>query len=422
MLVKLATLHRALEDDSLVPSFQPLVELRSGQLTGFEVLARWQHPRYGPILPANLIGLAEKHGLVTGLMHQVFRKAFKAFQGMPNQPELAVNISATQLSDLNLPNQIFRLADEAEFPLSKLMIEITETALVGNLQRAKSILEDLRDMGCRLALDDFGTGYSSLSHLQALPFHEIKIDRSFVSGVTNMRESRKIVTAIIALGHSLDLTTVGEGVETEAQRDMLLRFGCDMGQGWLYGRPVLANQLPYTLASFSQNSPRLSLADNSGFEALPVQRLSLLRAIYDGSPFGLAFLDTKLRYVAINRQLAEINGFPVEKHLGREVKEIIPEAFPCYEPYLRRALRGEAIRGVEVRRPGSRPGVPDRITLASYQPTFDEADEVIGISVAVADITDLRRSQKCAAETGQPEQELAMSVPPGIMSSVLPSA
>ncbi len=182
--------------------FQPLVELRTGRLAGFEVLARWQHPEHGPILPANFISLAEEDGLVGELLQQILRKTFQSASLFPESLVLAVNVSPSQLQDLDLPVQVRNVAEEAGFPLVRLTIEITESALLNDLGRSKAIAHKLKAIGCRLALDDFGTGYSSLAHLQALPFDELKVDRSFVSSMTNTRESRKIVAAIIGLGHS----------------------------------------------------------------------------------------------------------------------------------------------------------------------------------------------------------------------------
>jgi EAL domain-containing protein (putative c-di-GMP-specific phosphodiesterase class I) len=181
-------------------TFNLMVDLRTSRLVGFEVLARWQHPLLGPILPKNFISLAEENGLIGRLTEQVFRKAFKLAPTLPEPLSLSVNISPLHLQDLNLPHQIRAAAEEAGFPLERLTIEITESALLGNLEQARRASHDLKAMGSRLALDDFGTGYSSLGHLQALPFDEVKIDQSFITNMTNTRESRKIVTAIIGLG------------------------------------------------------------------------------------------------------------------------------------------------------------------------------------------------------------------------------
>jgi PAS domain-containing protein len=311
---------------------------------------------------------------------------------------LAVNVSPIQLQELSLSGEIREAAAAAKYPLDRLTVEITESALLTNPERARTVARKLKDMGCRLSLDDFGTGYSNPRHLQALPFDELKIDKSFVGSMHKTRESRKIVAAMIGLGHSLQLTTVAEGVETEEQAAMLLGFSCELGQGWLFGRPVTADGIPSLVARplnrissmFSTEGDQHAL---TGLEALPTHQLAQLQAIYDGAPVGLCFLDCNLRYLSINRRLADMNHAPVVAHLGRTVKEMLPKLFPIYEQYFLRALRGEAITGVEIARPATKPGEQSRMCLASYQPAWDEAGEVIGLSVSLVDITELKRAQ-----------------------------
>jgi PAS domain S-box-containing protein len=308
------------------------------------------------------------------------------------------------LRDLSLPRQIRKATEQSGFPCNRLTIEITESGLVDNFERALKITSELKAMGCALALDDFGTGYSSMCHLQALPIDELKVDRSFVAPMTNTRASRKIVAAIIGLGHSLGMVTVAEGVETEEQAEMLLWLGCGMGQGWFYGHPVTADQIPRLVRAAPRKlSTALSLHGDgwvvSSLEALPGQRLAQLQAIYDGSPVGLCFLDREFRYVSLNRRLAEMSGTRAQDYLGKKVEEMIPIIFRVAEPYLRRALQGEAIREVETIRPASRPGEPDATNLVSYQPAFDEAGEVIGIAVAVIDISERKKSEQALRES-----------------------
>jgi len=399
-----ADVIRALENDELEPCFQPVVELHTGRLAGFEVLARWNHPQLGLVLPENFISLAEKNGLIGQLTHQILSKSFLSAPVLPEPLFLAVNISPIQLQYLSLPRQIHDAAEDTVFPLQRLVVEITESALFNNLERARKIAIELREMGCMLALDDFGTGYSSLRHLQALPFDVLKIDRSFIRSMTDKRESRKIVAVIIGLGHSLGLTTVAEGVETEEQAKILLQLGCEMGQGWLYGRPLTANRIPHLVAAAAR-TPSTSLSTHgtdragSGLEALPAQRLAQLQAIYDGAPVGLCFLDRNLRYVSINRELAKFARAPVSAHLGKSVKEMVPGLFPSLEPYFLRALQGEAIRDVESSEPGIKTSEGGRTALLSYQPAFDEVGEVIGISFVAVDITARKRTEEALRES-----------------------
>jgi PAS domain S-box-containing protein len=404
MLVSLADVRSVLENDALVPCFQPIVELHTGRLAGFEVLARWNHPQLGLMLPENFISLADENGLIGLLTQQIMRKAFLSASLLPEPLVLAVNVSPTQLHDMGLPVQIREAAVQAGFPLKRLTVEITETGLFNNLERAQLITRELKTLGCRLSLDDFGTGYSSLSHLQALPFDELKVDRSFVSSMKNTRDSRKIVATIVGLGRSLGLRTVAEGVETEEQAEMLLWLGCELGQGWFYGKPLTADRILQTVeATPRQLTTRLSMHGDgwvvSSLEAQPVQRLAQLQAIYDGAPVGLCFLDPNLRYVSLNRRLADMDGVPIDAYMGKTVQEMIPKAFPFFEPYLRRALKGEAIPEVEISLPSPIAGEAESTALLSYQPAFDEAEEVIGVSLAVVDITTRKRTEEALRES-----------------------
>jgi PAS domain S-box-containing protein len=257
------------------------------------------------------------------------------------------------------------------------------------------VAEDLKSMGCRLALDDFGTGYSSLIHLQALPFDELKVDRSFVAEMTAKRESRKIVGAVIELARNLGLNTVAEGVENVEQCEMLQRFGCDYGQGWLFGKPVPANAIRKT----RQCSLRgiWPAAESCTTTAQPVVQLAAsdqaahLKTLYNSGPVGLCFLDKEIRYININRELAQINGFPVEDHIGKTPGDLMPKLFPAWEPYIRAALAGTP-SSTEFILPG-RDG--QQITVqANYGPVVDETGEVIGVSVAVVDVTARVRAQE----------------------------
>ncbi len=300
------------------------------------------------------------------------------------------------MRDLDLVAQIQESAQGTGFALSRLVVEITESALHNNLAKAQAVAASLKSLGCRLALDDFGTGYSSLRHLQSMEFDEIKIDQSFIRGMAKERSCRKIVAAIVGLGHSLGLDTIAEGVETEEDAEMLIWLGCEQAQGWRYGKAQPVQDISRMIAAPQLASvPEFATPGDdwatSSLEALPTLRLAQLQAIYDGTPVGLCFLDSKLRYVSLNRRLAEMNGMPVKSHLGRSVMEMYPELFPAFEPFLNRALQGEAISGVQIHSPSRGSGQMDRELIASYQPAWDEADEVIGISVSLLDVTDHRQ-------------------------------
>lgn len=404
MRVELIDVRGALEREEIIPCFQPQVELSNGRLAGFEVLARWQHPEQGLILPENFISLSEQNGLIGLLTEQILRKTFVAAPLVPEPILLAVNFSPIQLRDLSLPDQIRRVAEETGFGLERLTVEITEAALVENLENARKITSDLKLMGCRLALDDFGTGYSNLHHLQSLPFNQLEIDRSFVESVTFKRDSRKIVGAIVGLGHSLGMATLAEGVVTEEQADILLWLGCELGQGWLYGRPVPAERIPQVIRSRAERAlPQNAIAGRRAIlrslEALPSQRLAELQAIYNGALVGLAYVDRNLRYVSLNQRYADLNGGTVADYIGKTVQEMIPETYARMEPSIRRALQGKPVEAAESTRPSPNPGAPDLTVLFSYEPAFDEAHEVIGLSAAILDITERKLAEQALRES-----------------------
>ena len=381
----------ALEKGEFFPYFQPLVYLATGKLQGFEVLARWNHPKLGMISPDTFIPMAERNGLIGELTSQILHAAFRAYALHGEGFRLAFNISPLQLKDLTLPKQIRQIAENAGFPLECATVEITESAIAEDMTAARSISAELKAMGCRIALDDFGTGYSSLYHLKSLPFDELKVDRTFVSSMTTERESRKIVAAVVGLGQSLGLETVAEGIETQEQADMLVRLGCEIGQGFHYGRPAPAERLPAVIALRRPRAVSCSGDEGVGSsvtcrEGLPSQRLAQLQAVYGGAPVGLSFLDRNLKYINLNRRLAELHGLSIEDHYGKTLAEVIPELYPLVETCVKEALNGKGTCNLEIREPASH-GDSRRTFLVSYQPAFDEAGEVVGVSCAVTDFT-----------------------------------
>ena len=395
--VRTALLHGEIQ-----PFYQPLVDLRSGATAGFEILARWKHPTGGITPPADFIPVAESSGLICELTRQLLKEAFYTAVSLPGDFGLSVNISPIQLRNRTLPGTIRTLAELSRFSLSRLTVEITETALLKNQEIIRRTAAELKEMGIKLSLDDFGTGYSNLKHLQALDFDELKVDRSFVRTITAERESRKIVSAVIGLGRSLGMRTVAEGVEDQSQADMLLCLGCELGQGWLYGKAGPAK----VLEKHSQPRPRPAHTRTEAIhnpilclEALPTQGQAQLQAIYDGAPVGLCFLDCDLRYVSLNRRLAEIDGVSVQDHLGKTMAEIAPGAYQQAGACLRRALAGESIQGFECTVPSANASSPTRTLLANYQPARDEANDIIGISVMVFDISDRKRTEEALRES-----------------------
>jgi len=234
-------LREAVANGHIVPHLQPLVGMANERVVGFEVLARWQHPSRGMVPPGEFIPVAEQVGLIGPMTSHLLRQACSIAATWPDDTFVSCNVSPLQLRDQSLPGMVRAALQESGLPPHRLELEITESALVGDLALARDVLIEVKSLGVRLALDDFGTGYSSLHHLKMLPFDKVKIDASFVGAMTRDPGSRKIVSAVVGLGQSLELTTVAEGVEDQETAAMLRELGCDVGQGWLFGRPVPAD-------------------------------------------------------------------------------------------------------------------------------------------------------------------------------------
>jgi diguanylate cyclase (GGDEF)-like protein len=231
-------LRTAIANHDIRPEFQPLIELKSRQVVGFEALARWTHPSLGEIPPDRFIPIAEDSGLIQELSDQLLRQACQTARQWPDGVTLAFNISPVQLRDRQLGLRVLGILASTGLAPHRLEIEITESALVRDLDGAKEVLGALRDAGVRIALDDFGTGYSSLYHLRNFKIDKIKIDRSFVESMGAEEESSEIVSALVGLGRGLGLTITAEGIEDLAQEEDLLARGCELGQGHLFSRAV----------------------------------------------------------------------------------------------------------------------------------------------------------------------------------------
>jgi len=243
-----AGLKLGIPQGQFVPFFEQQIDLATGSLHGFEVLARWHHPEEGLVPPDVFIGVAEECGLIGDLSFAVMRQAFLEARGWDPALSLSVNISPAQLKDPWLSQKIVKLLVENGFPAERLEIEITESSLFENLGLAQSIVGSLKNQGIRVALDDFGTGYSSLAHLRALPFDRIKIDRSFVSTINTNPESVAIVNAITRLAESLNLAITAEGIEDALIEARLRGMGSYQAQGWLYGKPIPVGEVRRMLA------------------------------------------------------------------------------------------------------------------------------------------------------------------------------
>ena len=236
-------IRRGLSNNEFIPYFEQQVDLETGNLVGFEMLARWHSPQLGIVSPEIFIPIAEDIGVISDLSEQLMVQAFEEALGWDPSISLSVNISPVQMRDPWFAQKLLKLLVEQNFPAHRLEIEITESCLHENVGMVRSMIASLRNQGVRVSLDDFGTGYSSLEQLRSLPFDRLKIDRSFISELRNPDASSKIVDAIVSLGNGLDMPIVAEGIEDEAILDLLKTMGTLKGQGYLYGKPENAEQV-----------------------------------------------------------------------------------------------------------------------------------------------------------------------------------
>lgn len=240
-------LRNAIAECQIAPFYQPLIDLRSGLVCGFEALARWITDDGTNVSPQLFIPIAEETGLMTPLFQQLLKRACEDAKSWPEHVSLSFNVSAIQMDDRLLASRILKILDGAAFPPCRLEVEITENALIRDPDLAASIIDDLHDAGIQIALDDFGTGYSSLAQLARYQFDKIKIDKSFVrSAHAHDDRHEKIVQALLIMSRGLDVKTTVEGIEEYAELAYFMREGCDIGQGYLFGKAMpFSETAPY---------------------------------------------------------------------------------------------------------------------------------------------------------------------------------
>jgi EAL domain-containing protein (putative c-di-GMP-specific phosphodiesterase class I) len=245
-----ADLRRALDKGELFLHFQPTIDLASGQIVGAEALARWQHPTRGLVPPTEFIPLAEASGLIRPLGAWVLREACRqAAEWQRNTAHrdkplaLSINLSGRQLQVSEVVDDVATALRESGLQPDSLVLEMTESVLMDDDENVLAILRQLKALGARLAIDDFGTGYSSLSYLHRFPVDMLKIDRSFVERLSHASDNAELARTIVRLGQSLQLVTVAEGVEDSAQFLALRRMGCDVGQGYYFGKPMASEEI-----------------------------------------------------------------------------------------------------------------------------------------------------------------------------------
>ena len=249
-----ASLRDAIESRTILPYFQPFIDLKTNRITGFEILSRWTHPSEGRISPEVFIPIAEEMGQLRKLTLTILDQVCLAAADWPSDLKLALNISPTDLKNQSMIVELLATLKRHQFDPARIELEITESAFIEEIDTVNSIVGWLKSEGLTISIDDFGTGYSSLQHLKSLPFDKIKIDQSFIRDMETNQESKKIVQAIIALANSLGVPTTAEGVELEPNLSILSQLGCSYGQGFLIARPLKAEDVPAFLAEFRRQS------------------------------------------------------------------------------------------------------------------------------------------------------------------------
>jgi EAL domain-containing protein (putative c-di-GMP-specific phosphodiesterase class I) len=236
-------IRRGINQNEFVPYYEQQIDIDSGELVGFEMLARWQSEQLGLVSPEIFIPIAEEMGLITQLSEQLMDTAFADAREWDDSLTLSINISPVQLRDPWFAQRLLKRLVAANFPPQRLEIEITESCLHENIGLVRTMITSLRNQGVQISLDDFGTGYSSIEQLRDLPFDRIKIDRSFISELREPSGQSRLVDAIIAMGRGLDLPLTAEGVEDEEILNALRSMGKLKAQGYVYGKPETASEV-----------------------------------------------------------------------------------------------------------------------------------------------------------------------------------
>jgi EAL domain-containing protein (putative c-di-GMP-specific phosphodiesterase class I) len=378
----------ALREKYIRPAFQPIVDLKTGRLTSFEVLARWDDPTYGAISPSMFIARLEEHGLIDILFDALLLEACSDAVGWPGEFKLAFNVSPIQLNGVSLPHRIAEASLNSGFPLDRVEVEVTESSLLSNPDRALETLQNLNELGVTIAVDDFGTGYSSLARLESFPFHKLKIDRQFVSCLDGVPSKRRIAAAIIGLGQSLGMIIVAEGVETSGEANVLTTLGCDLGQGWFYGKPQGAAHTSAVIERMSSCKSIVRSLDDS-----PFQQFHQLNTLYKQAPVGIAFVDMEYRHVRSNDRFASLHGLSGAALEGLHVDDVIQgsELARVKKVLHEAALLDQPLTEIYY--------LNGRCALVMCTRVVDTGNEVIGFSIVSLDMQDLTESFALMSET-----------------------
>ena len=243
-----SSLLEAIKSKRIIPNFQPIIDIATSQVTGFEILARWNHHDAGEISPEEFVPVAEELGLLGLMTVSILEQSCEIAKNWPDHIKLAINVSPNDLRNEDLVIKLIDVLNESGTDPTMVEIEITENAFVDDSKRVSGAVGRLKEQGISISIDDFGTGYSSLHQLRSIPFDKIKIDQSFIKDIATNVESQAIVKSVIALGDSLGLATIAEGIELGDNHDMLKKMGCKLGQGYLFSKPMSGDDVGKLLA------------------------------------------------------------------------------------------------------------------------------------------------------------------------------
>ena len=365
------------------PHFQPIVSLEDGRVVGFEMLARGISADGAELYPDDFISAMEHYGLLNDLTAMLLEYGLTAAIAWPEDLYLSINVSPSQLKGKLLPEIIKNIAERFRFNLSRLKIEITETALIDDIDTARAEVESLSEMGCTIAMDDFGTGCSSLAWLIQLPASTIKIDVSFIRSMLDKKDSRKIISSVVSLGRSLDMSVIAEGVETNEQAEMLREMGCECAQGYLFGKPMPAEETYRFLTaapviSSHRRIARLSLD----------QRAHQISSMYAAPGVCICFLSPELFIVDASDTFAQRIGLAPRELINRHIFEVIPT-----ESERLVWLQGFREKGLpyppyQVKLPG---GFVDLVMLTRIE---DEGKDLLGFCLFGVDIISWLKAEK----------------------------
>lgn len=372
------------------PAFQPIVTLTETRIVGFEVLARWHDVTLGEVSPDVFVPAAQSRSLLGLMTFNLMRSACQAAVSWPGTFYLAFNVPPTLLQDRSSVDLLTDAIQISGFPSHRVRVEMTEAEVIEDETAAGAAIAFLRSLGIRVVLDDFGTGFSSMTRLHRFDFDEIKIDGSFVRAIESDPGSRRIVSAIVGLGHSLDIPVVAESIQDQHQLDYLRQLGCDYGQGWLFGTAIPGEQVPALLATPVQVS-----ATGGHLQLSPYRRQHQLQALYTDAPVGLCFVDPEKRYLSANARFCDMIGYPPEAVVGRSIHEVYEPAFAVLvEQTLDALMAGPASVPLEYQMPG-RPGT----FLAYSQRVLDDTGVLLGMSIVSIDITARKRAEEALLES-----------------------